>query len=115
MADTAAEVDRQIAEMDDELLPVGDHELHGAGHFAGLYAAEHVAGTEFVFGATFVILGAGIWDILIGLLIGNALAVISFWLITTPPDSWERYSPAAMRESSCSISPSRPSSCMRCA
>ncbi|WP_226344308.1 purine-cytosine permease family protein [Agilicoccus flavus] len=84
MARTTDEIDREIAETDPELLPVGDHERHGPGHFAGLYAAEHVAGTEFVFGATFVILGAGIYDILIGLLIGNTLAVLSFWLITTP-------------------------------
>ncbi|MGB3186326.1 MAG: hypothetical protein WBG36_02000 [Ornithinimicrobium sp.] len=84
MAKTTAEVDQQIRSMDTELLPVGKHELHGPKHFAGLYAAEHVAGTEFVFGATFVILGAGIWDILIGLVIGNTLAVMSFWLITTP-------------------------------
>ncbi len=92
MTETTGEVDRQIAEMDDELIPVGDHELHGPGHFAGLYAAEHVAGTEFVFGATFVILGAGIWDILIGLLIGNTLAVLSFWLITTPVATQTRLS-----------------------
>lgn len=84
MRKTTAEVDQQIRAMDTELLPVGKHELHGGKHFAGLYAAEHVAGTEFVFGATFVILGAGIWDILIGLIIGNTLAVLSFWLITTP-------------------------------
>ncbi|MGS0468043.1 hypothetical protein ACU8V3_13570 [Cobetia marina] len=70
--------------MDDELLPVPRHKLHRWPRFAGLYAAEHVAATEFVIGATFVALGAGIWDILLGLLIGNGLAVLSFWLITTP-------------------------------
>ncbi|ANS79646.1 putative mannitol permease [Serinicoccus hydrothermalis] len=84
MARTVEQIDQQIASTDPELLPVGEHEKHGAKHFAGLYAAENVAGTEFVFGATFVILGAGIWDVLIGLLIGNALAVLTFWLITTP-------------------------------
>lgn len=84
MARTVEEIDQQIRRTDPELLPVGKHERHGAKHFAGLYAAEHVAGTEFVFGVTFVILGAGIYDILIGLLIGNTLAVLSFWLITTP-------------------------------
>ena len=84
MASTAPDLDRQIAHMDDELLPVPRHKLHRWPHFAGLYAAEHVAATEFVIGATFVALGAGIWDILLGLLIGNGLAVLSFWLITTP-------------------------------
>lgn len=80
----AAEVDRQIAGMDAEQLPAGKHELHGPGHFAGLYASENVAGTEFVFGATFVTLGAGIVDVLIGLAVGNALAVLSYRFITTP-------------------------------
>ena len=64
---SAAEVDRRIAGMDAEQLPANRHLLHGPGHFAGLYASENVAGTEFVFGATFVILGAGIVDVLIGL------------------------------------------------
>lgn len=70
--------------MDEEQLPVPSHRLHGPGHFAGLYAAEHVAATEFVIGATFVALGATFKDILIGLLIGNTLAMVSYWLITTP-------------------------------
>lgn len=84
MASSAPDVDQSIARIDKEQLPVPHHKLHKSSHFAGLYAAEHVAATEFVIGATFVALGAGIWDILIGLLIGNALAVLSFWLITTP-------------------------------
>jgi len=49
-----------------------------------LYAAEHVAATEFVIGATFVALGAKTMDIILGLLIGNILAVLSWTLITTP-------------------------------
>jgi purine-cytosine permease-like protein len=53
-------------------------------HFAGLYAAEHVAATEFVIGATFVALGAKTTDILLGLLVGNILAVLSWTLITSP-------------------------------
>lgn len=81
---TADEVDQRIAGMDAEQLPAGKHELHGAGHFAGLYAAENVAGTEFIFGATFVILGAGVVDVLIGLAIGNLLAVLSYRFITAP-------------------------------
>ncbi|MCB1776849.1 MAG: hypothetical protein KDI50_05375 [Candidatus Competibacteraceae bacterium] len=83
---TNATVDQtpSIADMDDELLPVPQHRLHGPGHFLGLYASEHVAATEFVIGAAFVALGATIWDILIGLLIGNTLATLSFWLITAP-------------------------------
>ncbi len=68
----------------EEQLPVPKHKLHDWTHFAGLYAAEHVAATEFVIGATFVALGAKTMDIILGLLIGNILAVLSWTLITTP-------------------------------
>ena len=71
-------------QMEVEQLPVPKHKLHGWTHFAGLYAAEHVAATEFVIGATFVALGAKTTDILWGLLIGNILAVLSWTLITSP-------------------------------
>lgn len=81
---TAADVDHQISGMDAEQLPAGKHELHGPGHFAGLYSAENVAGTEFIFGATFVILGASMVDVLIGLAIGNLLAVLSFRFLVAP-------------------------------
>lgn len=74
----------QLEEMHSEQLPVPRHKLHDWTHFAGLYAAEHVAATEFVIGATFVALGAKTMDIIIGLLIGNILAVLSWTLITTP-------------------------------
>ena len=84
MTATADELDQQIAGMDAEQLPAGKHEQHGAGHFAGLYAAENVAGTEFIFGATFVILGASIVDVLIGLLVGNLLAVLTFRFLAAP-------------------------------
>ena len=84
MADTSMDQSRSIAEMDDELLPVPKHRLHGPKHFLGLYGAEHVAATEFVIGAAFVAMGAGIKDILLGLVIGNTLAILSFWLITAP-------------------------------
>ena len=82
MTHTTFDPERPIAEIDDEQLPVPKHRLHGAAHFLGLYGSEHVAATEFVIGAAFVAMGATIHDILIGLLIGNTLAVLSFWLIT---------------------------------
>lgn len=84
MASTALDPARSIADMDEEQLPVPRHKRYGWPYFAGLYASEHVAATEFVIGATFVSLGASVWDILIGLLIGNTLAVLSFTLITAP-------------------------------
>ena len=70
--------------LNEEQLPVAKHKLHDWTHFAGLYAAEHVAATEFVIGATFVALGAKTKDILLGLLIGNILAVLSWTFITSP-------------------------------
>lgn len=70
--------------VDEEQLPIPKHKLKGWTHFLGLYAGEHVAATEFVIGATFVALGATMSDILLGLLIGNILAVLSWTLITTP-------------------------------
>jgi len=73
-----------LENLQEEQLPVPKHKLHDWTHFAGLYAAEHVAATEFVIGATFVALGAKTMDIIIGLLIGNILAVLSWTLITTP-------------------------------
>ncbi|MEO1016127.1 MAG: hypothetical protein AAFY56_00320 [Pseudomonadota bacterium] len=84
MANNTDNLRQSIEQMDDELLPVPRHRLHGPTHFLGLYGAEHVAATEFVIGAAFVAMGATIHDILIGLLIGNTLAVLSFWLITAP-------------------------------
>lgn len=75
---------QNFAGMSEEQLPIPKHKLHGWTHFMGLYAGEHVAATEFVIGATFVALGAQIMDILLGLLIGNILAILSWTLITTP-------------------------------
>lgn len=73
-----------LKNLDEEQLPVAKHKLHDWTHFAGLYAAEHVAATEFVIGATFVALGAKTMDIILGLLIGNILAVLSWRFITSP-------------------------------
>ncbi|MCG2459174.1 hypothetical protein K8352_00265 [Flavobacteriaceae bacterium F89] len=75
---------QQFENLEEEQLPISKHKLHDWTHFAGLYAAEHVAATEFVIGATFVALGAKTMDILLGLLIGNVLAVLSWTLITSP-------------------------------
>jgi len=73
-----------LEKIHEEQLPVAKHKLHDWTHFAGVYAAEHVAATEFVIGATFVALGAKTMDIILGLLVGNILAVLSWTLITTP-------------------------------
>lgn len=75
---------KQFQDLEEEQLPVAKSKLHDWTHFAGLYAAEHVAATEFVIGSTFVALGAKTRDIIIGLLIGNILAVLSWRFITSP-------------------------------
>lgn len=58
--------------------PVADKEQNGIGSFIGLYGGEHIAATEFVIGATLVQYGCTASDILIGLFIGNLLAVLCF-------------------------------------
>ena len=63
--------------------PVSNDKLQPGKHFAGLLAGEHVAGTEFVIGALFVAWGVRAVDVFIGLLIGNALAVLTWTLICT--------------------------------
>ncbi|GAC12520.1 purine-cytosine permease family protein [Paraglaciecola chathamensis] len=67
-----------------ETKPISPGKLQPARAFAGSYAGEHVAGTEFVIGALFVSWGVGAGDILIGLLLGNLLAVLTWGLLTAP-------------------------------
>jgi len=49
-----------------------------------MYAGEHTAGTEFVIGPMFVAHGVSAFDLIIGLLVGNLLAVLSWGLLTAP-------------------------------
>lgn len=58
--------------------PVSEKNLSGVGNFLGLYGGEHIAATEFVFGATLVSWGCSAKTILLGLVIGNLLAMLSF-------------------------------------
>ena len=67
-----------------EREPVTKDRLQPGKYFAGLFAGEHVAGTEFVIGFMFVAWGVTAFDIFVGLLIGNALAVLSWTLICAP-------------------------------
>jgi len=64
--------------------PVPRSQLKGAGNFIGLFAGEHVAGTEYVIGPLFVAHGVTAADLFLGLIIGNLLAVCSWAFITTP-------------------------------
>ena len=67
-----------------EREPVSKDKLESPKHFAAVFAGEHVAGTEFVIGAAFVAWGASAADVLIGLAIGNALAVLSWAFVCAP-------------------------------
>lgn len=49
-----------------------------------MYAGEHVAGTEFMIGPLFLAAGVSAFDLLVGLLVGNLLAVLSWALICAP-------------------------------
>lgn len=64
--------------------PVAAAKLQSGGKFAGLFAGEHIAATEFVIGAFFVLHGVTARDLLIGLLSGNLLAVLSWTFICAP-------------------------------
>jgi len=72
----------ELYEFDRE--PVTANKLCSAGYFAASYAGEHIAATEFVIGALFVSWGASVFDIFVGLLLGNLLAVLSWALICAP-------------------------------
>jgi NCS1 family nucleobase:cation symporter-1 len=67
-----------------ERQPVAADKLHGGGYFAAVYSGEHIAATEFVIGALFVSFGARAGDVLVGLLVGNLLAVLSWTLVCAP-------------------------------
>ena len=47
-----------------------------------MYAGEHAAGTEFMIGPLFLASGVSAFDLIIGLLIGNLLAVLSWRFLT---------------------------------
>lgn len=72
----------QLYEFDRE--PVAEHAWKSGRYFAGLFAGEHVAATEFVIGAFFVLHGVTLADLVVGLLIGNLLAVLSWTFVCAP-------------------------------
>lgn len=67
-----------------EREPVTDDKLQPGAYFAGVYSGEHIAATEFVIGASLVSFGAGARDVVLGLLLGNLLAVLSWTLVCAP-------------------------------
>jgi len=67
-----------------ERAPISSDRLHSGRYFAGLFSGEHVAATEFVIGAMFVMHGIEAGDLIKGLLLGNLLAVLSWAFICAP-------------------------------
>jgi NCS1 family nucleobase:cation symporter-1 len=67
-----------------EREPVPDSALLGSGKFWGMYAGEHAAGTEFMIGPLFLAAGASLSDLILGLLLGNLLAVLTWRFLVVP-------------------------------
>lgn len=67
-----------------ERTPVPSNKLKKVTSFWGMYAGEHTAGTEFVIGPLFVAHGVSAFNLVVGLLVGDILAVLSWAFITAP-------------------------------
>ncbi len=65
-----------------EKEPVPAKAWKGWKSFLGMYAGEHAAGTEFVIGPLFLTAGVSAFDLLIGLFLGNLMAVLSWRFLT---------------------------------
>ncbi|MBN2167492.1 MAG: hypothetical protein JW717_14545 [Marinilabiliaceae bacterium] len=64
--------------------PVSEKKLHGWKTFIGMFSGEHIAGTEFVLGFLLFQHGVSGKDLILGLLIGNLLAVLSWAFFCAP-------------------------------
>ena len=71
-----------VEEFERERVP--DSALLGLRSFVGQYGGEHVAGTELMIGPLFLASGASAIDLVLGLFLGNLLAVLSWMLLTAP-------------------------------
>jgi len=65
-----------------ERTPVPKSKLKSWKSFLGMYAGEHAAGTEFMIGPLFLTAGVSAFDLIVGLLLGNLLAVLSWRFLT---------------------------------
>ncbi len=65
-----------------ERTAVPETKLKNWKSFLGMYAGEHAAGTEFMIGPLFLAAGVSAFDLIIGLLIGNLMAVLSWRFLT---------------------------------
>ena len=67
-----------------EREPVPQSAQLGDSKFWGMYAGEHAAGTEFMIGPLFLSAGASLSDLVVGLFVGNLLAVLTWRYLVTP-------------------------------
>mgnify|MGYP001814286237 FL=1 len=67
-----------------EREPVPARARLGFKSFVGQYAGEHTAGTELMIGPLFVAAGVSAFDLVVGLVVGNLLAVLSWTFMTAP-------------------------------
>ena len=67
-----------------EREPVPPRALLGLKSYVGMFAGEHVAGTELTIGPLFLAAGVSAFDFVVGLLVGNLLAVLSWTFFTAP-------------------------------
>ncbi len=67
-----------------EREPVPQNARLGFKSFIGMYAGEHCAGTELMIGPLFVAAGVSAFDVVVGLILGNLLAVLSWVFLTAP-------------------------------
>ena len=65
-----------------ERQPVPASAQKGWKNFLSMYAGEHAAGTEFMIGPLFLTAGVSAFDLLVGLLLGNLMAVLSWRFLT---------------------------------
>jgi len=67
-----------------EREPVPERAWLGLKSYVGQFAGEHVAGTELMIGPLFLAAGVSAFDFIVGLLLGNLLAVLSWTFLTVP-------------------------------
>ncbi|PRY87585.1 purine-cytosine permease family protein [Mongoliibacter ruber] len=82
------EVSNTSGEFERQPVPSSHHKSWK--RFLGMYAGEHAAGTEFVIGPLFLTAGVSAFDLIVGLLLGNFLAVLTWRYVTTPIATAER-------------------------
>ncbi|MDW3649839.1 MAG: hypothetical protein R8P61_22395 [Bacteroidia bacterium] len=77
------EAEKQLLQSEEfERQAVPENHLKSWKSFLGMYAGEHAAGTEFMIGPLFLTAGVSAFDLIVGLLLGNLMAVLSWRFLT---------------------------------